>query len=264
MTSHGDMDGGTRDRVPSSAEVGFRYWRGKIAAAALVLAATLSAGAIQLPAPLSGFGLFESEASAGAFAQPYAPISTDVAPSPAATAAAPTAAATAAPTPKPALVCPVPTYTKRRHVTANWPILIAIPSLGIDAPVELAGIDKHGNMQVPVNPCDVAWYKLGPVPGAPGDAVIDGHLDWWTDGPAVFWKLNHIRAGAEIDIIDASGAKVRFKVTKLVYTKRATPPPGLFTTTGPATLTLYTCAGVWEPWSETYSQRLFVDAVPIR
>jgi len=29
-------------------------------------------------------------------------------------------------------------------------------------------------------------------------------------------------------------------------------------------LTLYTCAGVWEPFAETYSERLFVEAVPLR
>jgi hypothetical protein len=29
-------------------------------------------------------------------------------------------------------------------------------------------------------------------------------------------------------------------------------------------LTLYTCAGTWEPYAETYSKRLFVNAVPLR
>jgi sortase (surface protein transpeptidase) len=106
--------------------------------------------------------------------------------------------------------------------------------------------------------------KLGPVPGAAGDAVIDGHLDWWTDGPAVFWKLNEIRPGAEIDIIDAGGAKLQFKVTTLNSLHRSGEPAGMFTTTGTPMLTLYTCAGVWEPFAETYSERLFVEAVPLR
>jgi hypothetical protein len=150
-------------------------------------------------------------------------------------------------------------------VPANWPIVIQIPSIGVDAAVELAGLDKQKDMQVPVNPCDVAWYKLGPAPGASaGDAVIDGHLDWWTDGPAVFWKLNKIRPGAEIDIIDAGGAKLRFKVTILGSLPRSGEPNRLFATTGAPVLTLYTCAGTWEPGTETYSKRLFVSAVPLR
>ena len=256
------LDGGTPGGVPSSPEGGYRYWRQKIALAVLVFVAAVSAGVVNVPP--SGLSIFESEASAGAFAQPYT-VGPSAAPqsASASTTPPPAAAPTATPTPSPALVCPLPSLKPRRGVPASWPIVIQIPSIGVDAAVELAGLDKHGDMQVPVNPCDVAWYKLGAVPGAAGDSVIDGHLDWWTDGPAVFWKLKNVRAGAEIDIIDANGAKLRFKVTTLVSLHRSGEPPGTFTTTGPALLTLYTCAGVWEPGAETYSQRLFVEAVPL-
>jgi len=264
MTAPNRQDGGTPDGVPPFAHSGFRYWRGPIAAAALVLVAAISASFLQAPPPLSGLGLFESEAQAGAFAQPYSALSAAPHGGAAATSA-PTPVATATPTPHPQLVCPTPSTKRLRGVPGTYPIVIQIPSIGVDAAVELAGVDKHGNMQVPVNPCDVAWYKLGPAPGAAaGDAVIDGHLDWWTDGPAVFWKLNNIRPGAEIDIIDADGAKVRFKVTALDSLHRSAVPAGLFATTGPPMLTLYTCAGVWEPYAETYSKRLFVEAVPLR
>lgn len=250
--------------MPPFAEAGYRYWRGKVAAAVLVFIAAVSAGVAQAP-PLGGLSLFDSEASAGAFAQPYTSATPLAVPRGGAAATpAPTPVAAASPTPSPQLVCPIPSTKRRRGVPASWPIVIQIPSIGIDAAVELAGVDKHGDMQVPVNPCDVAWYKLGPAPGAAGDAVIDGHLDWWTDGPAVFWKLDTVRPGAEIDVIEAGGAKLRFKVTKLVRLGRSGKPAGLFTTTGAPMLSLYTCAGVWEPGAETYSQRLFVDALPVR
>jgi Sortase domain len=232
--------------------------------ATLVLVASVSAAGL-VQSPSLGLGLFESEASAGAFAQPYASAPPIVEPySGVVATAAPHPAVKATPTPSPQLVCPAPSTKRRRGVPATWPIVIQIPSIGVDAAIELAGVDKHGDMQVPVNPCDVAWYKLGPAPGAAGDAVIDGHLDWWTDGPAVFWKLDKIRPGAEIDVIEAGGAKVRFKVTTLARLSRSGEPAGLFTTTGAPMLSLYTCAGVWDPSAETYSQRLFVDAVPVR
>jgi hypothetical protein len=264
MTAPNRLDGGTPAGVPPFADTGFEYWRGKIAAAIIVFVAAVSVGIVQAP-PLSGFSLFQSEASAGAFAQPYSAAPLSAAPhNGAVPTAAPTVAATPTATPTPQLVCPAPSTKRRRGVPATWPIVIQIPSIGVDAAVELAGVDKHGNMQVPVNPCDVAWYKPGPVPGAIGDAVIDGHLDWWTDGPAVFWKLDKIRPGAEIDIIDAGGAKLRFKVSALDSLHRSGEPTGMFTTTGPPMLTLYTCAGVWEPEAETYSKRLFVEAVPLR
>jgi Sortase domain len=264
MTAPNRQDGGTPDGVPPFAHSGWRYWRGPIVAAALVIIAAVTASFFQAPQPLSGMGLFESEAQAGAFAQPDSAISAAPHGGAAATSA-PTPVATATPTPHPQLVCPTPSTRRVRGVPATYPIAIQIASIGVDAAVELAGVDKHGDMQVPVNPCDVAWYKLGPAPGhATGDAVIDGHLDWWDDGPAVFWKLNLIRPGAEIDIIDADGAKVRFKVTTLDSLRRAAVPPSLFSTTGSPMLTLYTCAGTWEPYAETYSKRLFVNAVPLR
>lgn len=265
MSSPNRLDGGIPDGVPPFAEAGYRYWRGKLVAAVLVFIAAVSAGVAQAQ-PLGGLSLFESEANAGAFAQPYGSAMPLAAPHGGAAATSVSIpVARPSPTPSPQLVCPIPS-TKRRHgVPALWPMVIQIPSIGVDAPVELAGVDRRGDMQVPVNPCDVAWYKLGPAPGAAaGDAVIDGHLDWWTDGPAVFWKLNTVRPGAEIDIIEAGGAKVRFRVTKLVRLGRSGEPAGLFTTTGAPMLSLYTCAGVWEPGAETYSQRLFVDAVPVR
>jgi hypothetical protein len=56
---------------------------------------------------------------------------------------------------------------------------------------------------------------------------------------------------------------VRFKVTTLTSLRRSTVPPSLFSTTGSPMLTLYTCAGTWEPYAETYSKRLFVTAVPL-
>lgn len=258
MTTPHDLDGGTPGGVPPSDDGAFRYWRAKIAWALVALLSAAGLGALVSPSPAAQ--ALASDISGGSFAQPYSPATYDGA---SRSSALPTATPQAStPRPTPAVpVCPVPTYTQRRGVPAHSPIRIQIPSLGIDAAIELAGVDKHKNMQVPVNPCDVAWYKLGPVPGAAGDAVIDGHLDW--TGPAVFWKLDNIRRGAEIDIIDADGVRLRFKVTTLTFAPHLTPPAGLFTTTGPATLTLYTCAGVWEPSAQTYSKRLFVTAVPM-
>ena len=260
MNSPDGLDGGAPVGVPPSAPAGYRYWRGKIAAAIVVFIAAVSVGVVSMP-PL-GLGIFETEASNGAFAQPYGNAVPDMAPHTGAVGTAPaTPRPAATTTPTPSLVCPAPKVTRRRGVPSSWPIVIQIPSIKVDAAVELAGVDHHGDMQVPVNPCDVAWYKLGSAPGAAGDAVVDGHLDWWNDGPAVFWKLDLVKRGAEIDIIDAGGAKVRFKVTALVRLSRSGEPASMFTATGAPMLTLYTCAGVWDPGAETYSQRLFVEAV---
>jgi Sortase domain len=155
--------------------------------------------------------------------------------------------------------CPAPSHSRIRALPAKTPIVIVIKKLGVDAKVEQAGLDHHGDMQVPVNACDVAWFKPGPVPGAPGDAVLDGHLDW-TSGPSVFWNLHQLKRGDEIDILQAGGAQLRFIVSRLRDVPHGTFQTGLFATTGPPTLSLYTCAGTWDYRAQTYSQRLIVDA----
>jgi sortase (surface protein transpeptidase) len=146
---------------------------------------------------------------------------------------------------------------------AKLPVFIVIKRLGIDAKVEQAGLDHHGDMQVPASACDVAWFKSGPVPGAPGDAVIDGHLDW-TSGPSVFWNLHQLRRGDEIDILQAGGTQIRFIVLRLRDVPQGTFKTGLFATTGAPTLSLYTCAGTWDYGAQTYSERLIVDATLAR
>jgi hypothetical protein len=171
-------------------------------------------------------------------------------PTPSTVVVAPTA------TPPP---CPPPSHSRIRSLPANTPIVIVIKKLHVDAKIEQAGLDHHHDMQVPLSACDVAWFKPGPVPGASGDAVIDGHLDW-TSGPSVFWNLHQLKRGDEIDIIQAGGTKLRFIVSRLRDVPHGTFQTGLFATTGPPTLSLYTCAGVWDYGAQTYSQRLIVDA----
>ena len=172
--------------------------------------------------------------------------------------ASPAAASPSAPPP-----CPPPNPARRPGVPAKWPLVLVIPRIGVDAQVEQAVLDRHGHMQVPADQCDVAWYRPGAVPGGPGDAVIDGHLDW-TTGDSVFWNLHLLHRGDEIDVLQNGGTRLRFSVSRVVLLPHATVQTGLFSTTGPSMLSLYTCAGVWQPWADTYSERLVVDAIPVR
>jgi hypothetical protein len=57
------------------------------------------------------------------------------------------------------------------------PQQIRIPAIGVAATVEPVGLGPDFSMDVPRVVTDVGWYSLGSVPGQPGDAVIDGHLD---------------------------------------------------------------------------------------
>src|SRR5712692_9473647 len=68
------------------------------------------------------------------------------------------------------------------------PTRLLIPKIGVDAKIEARGLDSNRNMETPNDSHDVAWYDLGPRPGEPGNALINGHVTWWT-GSAVFARL---------------------------------------------------------------------------
>jgi len=105
----------------------------------------------------------------------------------------------------------------------------------------------------------VAWYQPGVTPGDAGDALFDGHLDWWT-GPAVFWHLANLRVGDQVDVVHADGSQLVFKVDSTSTYPWNSRPDSLFTTTGPPSISLVTCSGTWDRQRQTYLSRLVVHA----
>jgi len=134
-----------------------------------------------------------------------------------------------------------------------------IPKLGVDAVVESVGIAVDGSMAVPSQPDHVAWYQLGVKPGDAGDALFDGHLDWWT-GPAVFWHLGNLRRGDQVNVIRADGSQLTFTVDSTSTFPWNARTDGLVSTVGPPSISLVTCAGTWDRQRQTYLNRLVVHA----
>src|SRR5215471_3801651 len=137
------------------------------------------------------------------------------------------------------------------------PARLSIPVLGVDADVEAVGVDGQGRMGTPSRPEHVGWYRQGAAPGQPGNAVIDGHLDW-TSGPAVFWQLHRLRVGDEAFVSGSDGTRLRFVVDSVSTIAYDANVDGLFVTLGPPSLTLLTCTGAWDRQRATYLQRLVV------
>src|SRR3989344_5825214 len=94
-----------------------------------------------------------------------------------------------------AAIVPVPVGLGASFEMPLYPVQpsrLLIPSIGVDAHIQSVGLSWRGNgdMGVPTNFTDVAWYNQGPLPGMPGSAVIDGHMDGKNVAQAVFYNLN--------------------------------------------------------------------------
>jgi sortase (surface protein transpeptidase) len=143
------------------------------------------------------------------------------------------------------------------------PARLQVPKIGVDAPVDAVGTDSQDRMAAPTTADHVGWFRPGPVPGAPGNAVFDGHLDWYGTPHAVFWRLGQLRIGDEVTVVGSDGSRASFAVFASDYYAYDAHPPGLFATNGSPSLALITCAGSWDRAQGTYLQRLVVMAAPV-
>jgi len=140
------------------------------------------------------------------------------------------------------------------------PLRLVIPSISVDARVESRGLTRSKNLDTALDYHNVAWYDLGPRPGEAGNAVINGHVNWWT-GNAVFTYLARVRPGDRIEVVRADGTAVWFRVTAKRVVAANARVASLFAPSAVPTLTLITCAGVWDALTFSDTQRLLVSAV---
>jgi sortase (surface protein transpeptidase) len=137
---------------------------------------------------------------------------------------------------------------------------LVIPRIGVDALIQPVGRDSHGAMASPSGLDTVAWFNRGPLPGHPGDAVIDGHYGD-SNQAGVFRKLHWLRPGDEIQVVWPDGRTVFFEVATSEVVAANAHPAGVFASTGPARISLITCTGLWDKSRGTYSDRLIVTAM---
>jgi LPXTG-site transpeptidase (sortase) family protein len=140
------------------------------------------------------------------------------------------------------------------------PSRLVIPRIGVNARIESRGLDAYRNMLTPKDFHDVAWFNQGPMPGQPGNALLNGHVDWWT-GSAVFTRLGELRPGDKVIVIRGDGTRLTFKVTGRQTVAAGARVASLFARSKAATLTLITCAGAWNPLILGTTSRLLVSAV---
>ncbi len=139
------------------------------------------------------------------------------------------------------------------------PATLIIPKLKIQAAVEPVGQTETGNMNVPKDTANVAWYQFGARPSEQGNAVIAGHLDTPTGRPAVFWSLKTLQKGDEVETISANAVRSTFVVTGVSSIPLDKfPNEEVFKTKPGKNLNLITCGGVWNSAKKIYSNRIVV------
>ncbi|MCA1066251.1 class F sortase [Rossellomorea aquimaris] len=144
---------------------------------------------------------------------------------------------------------------EERRIT---PAVLSIPKLDLEAPIKEFGLDKEGNMEVPDNGKDVAWFEPGFQPGERGNAVLAGHVDDEKQ-PAVFYELKELEPGDEIHLQDENGERLTFVVMeKVAYQKDDAPLRNIFGPSQKPRLNLITCTGYFDREIRNYVERLVV------
>lgn len=141
------------------------------------------------------------------------------------------------------------------------PVRLIIPAIGVNANIQSVGLfwNGDGEMSIPTNFTDVAWYNGGPRPGMPGDAVIDGHLDGRNVKEAVFFNLGNLKPGDLVEVVDQAGKTWQFQVIRLAtYAYNATTTDIFTGDASEARLNLITCAGDWIKSQNLYNERVVV------
>lgn len=142
------------------------------------------------------------------------------------------------------------------------PTRIVIPTAQVNAEVIDIGVTKTNNLDVPPNYYQAGWYKYGPLPGNPGNAVIDGHVDNGGKVAGPFKNLRNAKVGDEITVQMSDGSNVIFVVTDAsVSSYLKFPKETVFRGDNTSVLKIITCHGTFLPAADTYDQRLIVTAV---
>jgi sortase (surface protein transpeptidase) len=130
----------------------------------------------------------------------------------------------------------------------STPITLALPSIGLTAPLIGLGMDSKGQSELPPfsQPDTAGWVRDSATPGAAGTAVLLGHVDTRT-GPAVFWNLSAIKPGAQVGVTRVDGSTALFTVDAVrAFAKAAFPAAQLYAPARDAQLRIITCGGVFD------------------
>ena len=156
---------------------------------------------------------------------------------------------------------------------------LVITKFGVEAPLTLKTVGLDGVMPNPNGPDDVAiydfsaWPGKGGAPGKGGNAIFSGHVDSGRVAckngsvpppcQAVFWDINGLRNGDEIEI-HLGGTVNRYRVSSnQPINANSGPWDQIVSSTAQESITLITCGGDFNRETREYNNRQVVTAVRI-
>ncbi|WP_079505019.1 class F sortase [Mesobacillus jeotgali] len=138
------------------------------------------------------------------------------------------------------------------------PASIEIPAINVKTKIEEVATLRDGRMDVPKNPDNVGWYEPGTLPGAPGNAVLAGHVDDLTS-PAVFYDLHKLKKGDKIMVTGTKGQTLTFEVyDQKTFPRLDAPIEDIFGFSFASTLNLITCSGDYDPETTERAERTVI------
>ena len=147
-------------------------------------------------------------------------------------------------------------------VAVAAPVRVALPDLDIDGPVIRTGVEPGRRARRAARCPDPRLVRYGPTPGAPGSAVIAGHLNW-KGVEGIFADLADDPVGATFSVDYDDGTQRAFVVRSVeLVDKPAVAVNGVFARDGESVLRLVTCGGEFDSSTRHYRSNVIVTAVP--
>lgn len=148
---------------------------------------------------------------------------------------------------------------------AAEPVQVRYPAIDAELPVAPHGIADDGQMDLPDDAGQAAWYQYGMTPADDtGTTVIAAHAGSEETPFGPFYGLLEAQPGDETIVVDSAGDEHRYQVTETQQLDKDdldfTP---YFQRSGPHQLVLITCGGQWVPELSSYTDNVIVVADPI-
>lgn len=144
------------------------------------------------------------------------------------------------------------------------PVRVRYPAIDADLPVQPRGVADDGQMDLPDDAGQAAWYQFGMTPADDaGTTVIAAHAGSEETPFGPLYGLLDAQRGDEVIVSDSTGQEHRYQVVETQQLgKNGLDFTPYFERSGPHRLVLITCGGQWVPERNSYTDNVIVVAEP--